>query len=54
MADKVWDDNELQTMFDLTDKDINFYRRARQAIDGSVIKYDSRYAVCISQGHKTG
>jgi len=52
MADKVWDDNELQTMFDLTDKDINFYRRARQAIDGSVLNMTVDTLSALAKGTK--
>src|SRR5699024_421555 len=52
MADKVWDDNELQTMFDLTDKDINLYRRARQAIDGSVLNMTVDTLSALAKGTK--
>lgn len=52
MADKVWSDSELQTMFDLTDKDINFYRRARQAIDGSVLNMTVDTLSALAKGTK--
>lgn len=52
MADKVWGDNELQTMFDLTDKDIHFYRRARQAIDGSVMNMTVDTLSSLAKGTK--
>lgn len=52
MADKVWGDNELQTMFDLTDKDIHFYRRSRQAIDGSVMNMTVDTLSSLAKGTK--
>ena len=52
MADKVWGDNELQAMFDLTDKDIHFYRRARQAIDGSVMNMTVDTLSSLAKGTK--
>lgn len=36
MADKVWSDQELADQFDLTDDQIDFYRRARTAVNESV------------------
>lgn len=52
MADKVWSDSELQTMFDLTDKDIGFYRRARAAIDTSVMNMTVDTLSSIAKGTK--
>ena len=52
MADKVWSDSELQTMFDLTDKDIGFYRRARAAIDTSVMNMTVDTLSSLAKGTK--
>lgn len=52
MADKVWSDSELQTMFDLTDQDIGFYRRARQAIDESVMNMTVDTLSSLAKGTK--
>lgn len=52
MADKVWSDSELQTMFDLTDKDIGFYRRARRAIDTSVMNMTVDTLSSLAKGTK--
>lgn len=52
MADKVWTDSELQTMFDLTDQDIGFYRRARQAVDGSVLNMTVDTLSSLAKGTK--
>ena len=52
MADKVWSDTELQTMFDLTDQDIDFYRRTRQAIDESVLNMTIDTLSSLAKGTK--
>lgn len=52
MADKVWSDSELQTMFNLNDKDIGFYRRARQAVDGSVLNMTVDTLSSLAKGTK--
>lgn len=52
MADKVWSDSELQTMFNLNDQDIGFYRRARQAVDGSVLNMTVDTLSSLAKGTK--
>lgn len=52
MADTVWSDSELQTKFELTDQDINFYRRARAAIDKSVMNMTLDTLSSLAKGTK--
>ncbi|WP_201595298.1 PLxRFG domain-containing protein [Psychrobacter vallis] len=52
MADKVWTDDELETKFNLTPEDISFYRRARQAIDDSVLNMTVDTLSSLAKGTK--
>ena len=52
MADQVWTDSELETKFNLTRQDIGFYRRARRAIDMSVLNMTVDTLSSLAKGTK--
>lgn len=52
MADQVWTDSELETKFNHTRQDIGFYRRARRAIDKSVMNMTVDTLSSLAKGTK--
>lgn len=52
MADKVWDDAELASKFNLDTKQIDFYRRSRAAIDESVKNMTQDTLSSLAKGTK--
>ena len=52
MADKVWTDLELTNNFKLNDKQIDMYRRAREAIDQSVLHMTIDTLSALAKGTK--
>lgn len=52
MADQVWTDSELETRFNLDDKQKDMYRRARAAIDSSVLNMTVDTLSSLAKGTK--
>jgi hypothetical protein len=52
MADQVWTDSELETKFNLDDNQIDMYRRARAAIDSSVLNMTVDTLSSLAKGTK--
>lgn len=52
MADQVWTDSELETRFNLDDNQIDMYRRARAAIDSSVLNMTVDTLSSLAKGTK--